>query len=219
MARWHIVAVAIGAVVAASVWRDYSISRERAQAEQALAEYRAQHAREVAQDAEREQQSCARDLPQRKAAFEEAFKRGAYSDAAAAVRACARLLDSAELRALLFRAEGAMTLATATNPSLAAPQRLMAFDQLQATFPDLYRGQERAHKALEAQQRREQARERGQRGVSIGMTAGEVMQSSWGRPERINRDTYSWGVREQWVYPRGYLYFRDGVLESVSQTD
>jgi hypothetical protein len=53
-------------------------------------------------------------------------------------------------------------------------------------------------------------------GVRIGMTTAQVLASRWGRPDHINRSTYSWGTREQWVYGSGnYLYFRNGILESI----
>lgn len=52
----------------------------------------------------------------------------------------------------------------------------------------------------------------------IGMTAAEVKKTSWGSPDKINKDTYEWGTTEQWVYEKkGYVYFRDGVVSSVSE--
>jgi len=50
--------------------------------------------------------------------------------------------------------------------------------------------------------------------VHIGMTA-EQARAAWGAPSDINRTTYSFGVREQWVYDGGYLYFEDGVLTAI----
>jgi hypothetical protein len=48
------------------------------------------------------------------------------------------------------------------------------------------------------------------------MTQERVLQSSWGRPEHINRSDYSFGTKEQWVYGNGhYLYFENGVLTSI----
>ncbi len=55
-------------------------------------------------------------------------------------------------------------------------------------------------------------------GVSIGMTQQEVLDSSWGKPKSINTTTNKYYTREQWVYgngSRGYLYFKDGILETV----
>lgn len=52
-------------------------------------------------------------------------------------------------------------------------------------------------------------------GVLIGMLPAEVLQSSWGKPSRVNRTTTANGVTEQWVYAGGYLYFKNGVLAAV----
>ena len=49
------------------------------------------------------------------------------------------------------------------------------------------------------------------------MTKKEVRKSTWGYPEKINKDTYSWGVKEQWVYENGYIYFKNGVVTSISE--
>ena len=50
--------------------------------------------------------------------------------------------------------------------------------------------------------------------VVLGMVA-EAVTASIGKPVEVNRTVGSWGVHEQWVYPRNvYLYFEDGVLTS-----
>lgn len=51
----------------------------------------------------------------------------------------------------------------------------------------------------------------------IGMTTEEVLNSTWGKPKKINKDTYSWGVKEQWVYDNGYIYFKNGIVTSISE--
>ena len=34
----------------------------------------------------------------------------------------------------------------------------------------------------------------------------------------INKDTYSWGTTEQWVYNnKGYIYFKNGIVTSISE--
>lgn len=71
-------------------------------------------------------------------------------------------------------------------------------------------------RAVERFKREDVARRR-QEGVRIGMTEEHVLQSSWGRPQRVNRTTTRQGVREQWVYARGYLYFEDGSLVSIQE--
>ena len=57
---------------------------------------------------------------------------------------------------------------------------------------------------------------------SIGMTSEEVKKSTWGSPYEINKDTYSWGTSEQWVYKKGkysykYIYFKNGYVSSISE--
>jgi len=50
--------------------------------------------------------------------------------------------------------------------------------------------------------------------IWIGMT-DQMARASIGSPKSINKSTYSFGVREQWIYPKSkYLYFEDGVLKS-----
>jgi endogenous inhibitor of DNA gyrase (YacG/DUF329 family) len=53
----------------------------------------------------------------------------------------------------------------------------------------------------------------GNKEVQIGMTPEQTI-SSWGKPERVNETTGTWGTREQWVYHDRYLYFDNGVLKS-----
>ena len=61
----------------------------------------------------------------------------------------------------------------------------------------------------------EKARRKKQ-GANLAMTPQEVIESSWGKPRNINRSTYTFGTREQWVYGNGnYLYFKDGILDSI----
>lgn len=52
----------------------------------------------------------------------------------------------------------------------------------------------------------------------IGMTAEEVLESTWGEPKDINKTTYSWGVKEQWCYSNyRYIYLEDGIVTSISE--
>ena len=42
----------------------------------------------------------------------------------------------------------------------------------------------------------------------------EMATISLGSPNDINRTVGSWGVHEQWVYNKIYLYFENGKLNS-----
>jgi hypothetical protein len=74
---------------------------------------------------------------------------------------------------------------------------------------------QKAKAQAEAAERKRELAQWRKEGVSIGMTAERVLLSSWGKPDDINRTTTSRGIREQWVYDGGYLYFQDGVLTSI----
>lgn len=51
---------------------------------------------------------------------------------------------------------------------------------------------------------------------SIGMTAEEVKNSRWGKPDDINRTITAYGVSEQWVYDiYGYVYLDDGIVTAI----
>lgn len=53
-------------------------------------------------------------------------------------------------------------------------------------------------------------------GVIIGMSTEQVLNSSWGKPQKVNTTTTSLGTREQWVYGNGnYLYFENGILVTI----
>lgn len=48
------------------------------------------------------------------------------------------------------------------------------------------------------------------------MSQQAVLESAWGRPERVNRRVTQHGVHEQWAYPGyNYLHFEDGTLTSI----
>ncbi len=51
---------------------------------------------------------------------------------------------------------------------------------------------------------------------NIGMTKDEVLNSTWGKPEDINKTTTKYGTREQWCYSGyKYIYFEDGIVTSI----
>ena len=49
----------------------------------------------------------------------------------------------------------------------------------------------------------------------VGMTESQVKSSKWGYPSKINKNEYSWGTTEQWVFEEGYVYFENGIVTSV----
>lgn len=59
------------------------------------------------------------------------------------------------------------------------------------------------------------AAQRKSQGVRIGMTPQQVLQSSWGKPQKVNRTVTSASTREQWVYGGGYIYIENGVVVAI----
>lgn len=80
---------------------------------------------------------------------------------------------------------------------------------------------EEAEKAAkEAEDAAKEKRRKKQEGVRIGMSKQDVLDSSWGKPTKINKSVYSWGTSEQWVYPNNnYLYFENGKLTSIQTNE
>lgn len=53
---------------------------------------------------------------------------------------------------------------------------------------------------------------------AIGMSSGEVLISTWGEPEKINKSTYSWGRSEQWVYTGyRYIYLENDIVTAIQE--
>lgn len=53
--------------------------------------------------------------------------------------------------------------------------------------------------------------------IRIGMSK-DACTLSWGEPDDINTSRGSWGVHEQWVYPRNkYVYFENGRLSAIQE--
>lgn len=137
---------------------------------------------------------------------------------------CAGLLDDAEYRAVAHATETATRKKDLADEALPPRARLQALDQLAALDPQYAAAQAPLRARLEAVEAAEtrkakaaDAARRRKEGVTIGMTQEEVLASSWGRPERVNRTITEYATREQWVYGgRNYLYFRDGRLEAIS---
>ena len=54
--------------------------------------------------------------------------------------------------------------------------------------------------------------------LKIGMTASEVLASTWGTPKDKNKTTTANGVNEQWVYSSGkYVYLKDGIVTAIQE--
>lgn len=59
--------------------------------------------------------------------------------------------------------------------------------------------------------------------IVLGMTKNQVL-ASWGTPLHKNRSISSWGIQELWVYGNylysaRYLYFEDGILTNIQESN
>lgn len=169
------------------------------------------------------EQRCQAEREQKLAEYRANMEKGLPWQAATALRVCSAVLKDAELQRLVVEAETADAVKTATDKTQPSSHRLAAVERIEKAAPEraaefaklkvqlktaIAREEERERRAIAAKKRSE--------GVSIGMSKEDVLASSWGRPERINRSIYKFGEREQWVYGGGnYLYFHDGVLNSI----
>ncbi len=55
---------------------------------------------------------------------------------------------------------------------------------------------------------------------TIGMTKEEVLNSTWGEPNKKNISEYEWGTEEQWVYyGNKCIYFEDGIVTAIQKSE
>lgn len=181
--------------------------------------------------AETRQQRMVTECTDTKAAKVDEFRRLLASkkewEAAGFLRPCAEALGDAELLSSIADAEQKSHMRQMIDPTERPGPRMIAIDRLKADYPAFAAANAavigKAEAKVKADQAAEEKKERAamlaerrKRGVTIGMTQEEVLQSNWGKPQSVNRSTYSFGVHEQWVYGSGnYLYFKDGKLESI----
>lgn len=53
---------------------------------------------------------------------------------------------------------------------------------------------------------------------AIWMTEQQVMDSTWGKPQKINKTTTARNIHEQWCYPNcKYIYFDNGVVTGIQE--
>lgn len=169
------------------------------------------------------EERCRADRDQKLADYRANMEKGLPWQAATALRACSAVLKDRELQRLVVEAELADALKTAKDKSQPLSHRLAAVERAEKSSPEqaagLARLKAQLNKAVAQEAERERraiAAKKRSEGVSIGMSKDDVLASSWGRPQSINRSIYSFGEREQWVYGGGnYLYFKDGVLNSI----
>lgn len=164
--------------------------------------------------------ACESSLAQKRSSYDALMKEKKYWDASLQVRQCADLLADPQLLELVKDAEIKTHLAEINGAKVSLRDKARAIEMLVRDYPDVgAKYQAMLPKLLAAAEKQEataEARRKRSEGVRIGMSKADVLASSWGKPERVNRTTNAYGTREQWVYGIGnYLYFEDDVLVSI----
>jgi hypothetical protein len=160
--------------------------------------------------------SCQQGIAIKRAEYDRLLSERKYWQAAGAIRACADVWPTKELTNLVANAEIQEHQAIIKNPKSTKAERLQAMERLVADYPEYGKQYTAAVGEADRQHNAKVAADLRKQGVRIGMTSDDVLASSWGRPQSINRTTNAYGTHEQWVYGRGsYLYFDNGKLTSI----
>jgi hypothetical protein len=163
---------------------------------------------------------CNAELHNRLTEYDRFIAQKQYWNAYLQLNKCAEILNRDELRAKSSDADVMERQSIIANPKATQREKADAMAVLvrdyPAKFSHLVEKMETLNKKLDADDKKHIKAERRKEGVFIGMTMQDVRDSSWGRPESINRTTFANSSREQWVYGlRNYLYFKNGVLSSI----
>jgi hypothetical protein len=173
------------------------------------------------------QSACRTGIESMKAKYVALLDQKKFWDAKLALEDCPTVLADATLQTMANGAARLQHLATINDTKDSPYERLRAIDLLRdvgtpedvaAVEPLRVKLQVLHEKSAAADAKKADAADRARRrkeGVHIGMSQDDVLKSSWGRPSNVNRTTYSFGTREQWVYDGGYLYFEDGILKTI----
>jgi hypothetical protein len=183
--RWYIA----GFILLWALWGVYSGAQSKKRDDEAAVASNAKTAEIADAGRARLQKRCTIDVATLNAEAKAALDKKDSFQALNILNACKGLLVDSESASLLLKAQ-----------ALKSQQVELANQQ--------------AYKKAKATELAELA-DRKKEGVALGMNGLEVEQSSWGKPQHINRTTTAGGKREQWVYGRNYLYFDNNVLTAI----
>jgi hypothetical protein len=155
--------------------------------------------------------------------YDQQLARKEFWNASFAMKKCAQDLNNADYKQLADSAEVKARISDINDKTKNPTTRINQIEVLEKFFPNESKQFTTLKSTLIAENARSVASEakavkakKRSEGVSIGMSRADVLASSWGKPQSVNTTTNAYGVREQWVYgDRNYLYFKDGVLESI----
>lgn len=162
------------------------------------------------------QASCAERKAQLVLDYKQLMTNKKFYDAAQSVRLCGQNLDDKELIQMTRAADAADLIADVDIGHIESAKSLKAdYADILAKQPEAKAKVEKILSDVRKQDLKAKA-EKKKLGVTIGMSKDDVLASSWGRPNSINRTTGTWGVHEQWCYGgHNYLFFENGVLTTI----
>jgi hypothetical protein len=211
------------AVLIASIGGIWFLSRETER--HADAANRALQEKAAAEEHSARRAACSASVSGQIADYDKLMRAREFGRASATIRECATVLDDTVLKGKLAAAEFEDRLAIARDRTALPEAREIAMTAIERDYPEHARASKLGHLRVEIDKAMKVVRDRDTAAAAavarskpalIGMSREEVLASIWGKPDSVNRTTYSWGTHEQWVYGTGrYLYFRNGRLESI----
>lgn len=190
-------AIIIGVMVAYSLG---SAALEKSAKEKADVATAAAAANAAAVRRSKEATDCSASIESRKSQYVKQLDAKKYWDAALALGDCPNILKDKTLIDMQLGARRLSFIETASDPKAPIDARLTAIGSLNAYYPADAAQFEKTRLALQAQADKASAadakrvadaerKRRRSEGVNIGMTKEEALQSSWGKPESVNRTT------------------------------
>ena len=154
------------------------------------------------------------------AEYKRLFKAGKYWEARSAIRECAESLADEKRNALVAAAEVKHYLERISKVNVSSGDKVTAIEHLIRDYPEYGKKYEsqlaQLSKKAEASEKAADLKLKKSKGINIGMNREDVLASSWGKPDSVNRTTTSSTTSEQWVYgARNYLYFENGKLSTI----
>ncbi|ADU99282.1 hypothetical protein [Alicycliphilus denitrificans] len=164
--------------------------------------------------------ACMASLAEKQAQYSSLFQQARFEEAAEVLKRCSVVTNAPELREKIAAALAQPYVRVLDDKTATLQDKqsaLRSLDSISNAIAEPYQQVVRNLELKEEERRAAAERKRKKsEGVSIGMSKEDVLASNWGAPERINRTTTSYGVREQWVYgSQNYLYFQNDVLVTI----
>jgi hypothetical protein len=179
-----------------------------------------ENAMRLSQQREQMRVDCIDKQSVQDAEYKRLFEVGKYWEARSAIRECAESLADEKRNALVAAAEVKHYLERISKVNVSSRDKATAVEHLIRDYPEYGKKYDRLFAQLsrkaEAEENTADLKLKKSKGINIGMNREDVLASSWGKPDSVNRTTTSNTTSEQWIYGgRNYLYFENGKLSTI----